>query len=321
MIFSASKWNNTAEIRQFISVSRSMTFAVVESPLRNAFEMFIRPLLGDDMTTDLISYYTAGESADEKQKRLIYLSQRANAFLAFWYDYNEMQMLIDDNGAHRQDGEKVKGPYKYQEQNLRNGWKDKGFSALDDVLKYLEQEVTSFANFKKSENYTLLKKEIVRTTKEVDDVYFINQSRIIFLRLRTHLRTVEQTKIAPKLGSIYDDMITSITGDNPDAKYTKLREMLVPVVVLYAVSRLIIETGSLTDKGLFFETTGNSEDAVISSPVAIERLAVQAKMAEADAMSYWGSVEKYLTKELAYTSAGTSRLPKFNNNNKKSFWS
>lgn len=318
MIFSMAKWDNAAEIRPYVSVARSTQYSNLEASLLSAFENFIRPLLGEAMTAKLIEYYTADAPTD-KQKRLIEIAQRANALLAFWYDYSEMQLLIDESGSHRQESDTQKTPYKYQEQQLRDGWKLKGFNALDSMLEYLELNVADFAEFASSTNFTLLKKEIVRNTKEVNDCYWINNSRIIFLRLKPHFRIVTDTIIAPRLGTIYTDMIASLTSNTPDAKYTALREKLIPVVVFYAVSRLLKETGSLTERGLFFETLKASDDMHSTNPVGMEQIAPQAAMAEGDAISYWTIAEKYLKAHLEYVSTTGSRLPKFDNNDKKYF--
>ena len=315
MIFSKEKWNDAAEIQPFISVSKGLRFASVEAPLRNAFEMFLRPLLGDELITDLESYYAASD-ADPKQKRLLQLAQRANALLAFWYDYNEMQVLIDDNGTKRLESGDVKTPYKYQEQALRNGWKEKGFNALDDLLNYLESEKATFTHY----NSASTKTSLVRSAAEVDNYYYINGSRIIFLRLQSHFRNVINTIIAPRLGTIYTDLMTELAKTAPDAKFLKLRETLVPVIVFYAVARLMRETGSLTDKGLFFETLKNADDAVNTSPVTDERMTSQATMAEGDAISYWKIAEKLLKSDFGVTTSTGSKIPKRDNANKKSFW-
>ena len=315
MIFSKEKWDSSNEIAPYISVSRAIKFSTMEAPLRNAFEMFLRTLLGDALITDLEAYYAATD-ATAPQLRLLQLAQRANALLAFWYDYDEMQVIIGDSGAKRQESDSVKTPYKYQEQALKKGWKEKGFAALDDMLTYLESEKTTFTNYKN----TSAKTEIVRSAAEVDGYYYISGSRIIFLRLRPHFRNVINTLIAPRMNTIYTDMITSLSSDTPDAKYLKLRETLIPVVVFYAVSRLMRETGSLTDKGLFFETLKNTDDAVNTSLVPDERMTSQATMAEADALAYWKIAEKMLTKDFQYVGSTGSKIPKRDNNDKKAFW-
>lgn len=319
MIFSYSKWNNATEMRQYVSVAASTTFETLEAPLRNAFEKYIRRLLGDTLTAKLIEYYGA-ETTTEKQSRFVALAQAANAFLAFWSEYDEMQLQIDDSGSHRQESDGQKTPYKYQEQQLRASWRNKGFNAMDDMLEFLEKNDTDFPDFKTSENYTVSKKEIVRTTKELHDVYWINNSRILFLRLKPHLKIITDTIIAPRLGDVYDDMIAAFTGTGTvDEKYTKLREKLIPVVVFYAVSRALKESGTLTERGLFFEKQAALDDAFQTSPVNSDQIAPQAAMAEGDAISYWTIAEKYLKSEFNFTVSIGSRLPKFSNTDKKYF--
>jgi len=315
MIFSPEKWNNAGEIQPYISVGKGLKFATVQAPLLSSFEMFLRPLLGDALTADLIAYYTDADSGN-KQNRFVQLAQRANALLAFWYDYDEMQLLISDTGSKRQESDHEKTPYKYQEQALKNGWKVKGFNALDDVLSFLELEKSTFENY----NGSASKTDIVRTTAEVDKYYFISGSRIILLRLRPHFQIVVDTIISPRLGSIYTNLIAELVKETPDPKYTKLREALIPVVVFYSVARLMRETGSLTDKGLFFETLKNTDDAVNTSPVSDGRMNTQATMAEADAINYWKIAEKLMKSTLEYTGNTGSKMPKRDNNDKKAFW-
>ncbi len=318
MIFSSAKWNSAGEIRPYVSVAKSLAFDVMQAPLRNAFEMFIRPLLGETMTADLIGYYAAVTPSD-KQTGLVQLAQRANAFLAFWYDYAEINVLITDAGVRRQESDTAKTPYKYQEQALKTGWKEKGFNALDDLLQYLEINISTFEHFSASPNFTSAKTDIVRNASDIDNYYFINNSRILYLRLRPHLRTVVNTIVAPRMGDTYAELLTELVKTSPDAKFVKLRESLVPVVVFYAVSRLIRETGSLTDKGLFFDTQQSTDDANYTTPATDTNKNMQATMAESDAISYWKIAERMLKADFGYTTT-TSRVPKRDNNDKKAFW-
>lgn len=322
MIFSKEKWEKAGEIKPFISVSRSMEFETVEAPLKSAFDKFIRPLLGLPMTERLTEIY-ASVSPTNEEERLLELAQSANARLAFWDNYDEMQMLIGSSGTLRQESDQAKTPYKYQEQALKRSWKEKGFNALDDLLKYLEENKDKFTQFEESPYYTENKKAIVRNTAEIDKYYFINGSRLIYLRLKQHMQNVSVGVIKSRIGaSIYDDLITEIAKDTPEEKYTKLREALVPVIVFYSLSRLVKETGSITEKGLFFDSlsgaTGDNE--TVHLPVSDERLMMQTNMLEADAITYWKIAEKLLTANFEYTSNAGTRMPKRDNNNKRSFW-
>lgn len=329
MIFSKEKWNSADEIRPYISVSTSLHFETMQAPLQNAFGLFIQPIVGNDISILLEDIYqqttdinTIKANASRKELQLLYLSQRANALLAFWYDYDEIQLLIGDSGAKRQESEQAKTPYKYQELSLKEGWKNKGFDALDNLIYFLEQNTSHFPGFKNSTYYTQSIKSIVRNTTEVNEYYTINNSRLIFLRLKAHFRVVEDTIIKPRLSSpFFDELKTEIAKENTPDKFNALRTLLIPVVVFYSISRLIRETGSLTDKGLFFQSLKGGDDS-FSSHVLVtdERIIMQANRAEADAISYWLEVEQFLKKEFNQHTTKGKKIPDRDNTNKKSFW-
>lgn len=75
--------------------------------------------------------------------------------------------------------------YKYQEDNLRTSLRNKGFNALDELLEFLYAHIAEYPEFATSQAYQDRKSAIVRSTADVNDVCFINGSRIIFLRLAT----------------------------------------------------------------------------------------------------------------------------------------
>jgi len=329
MIFSEDKWSDGDEIRPYIAVSNALSFRTMRTALQNAFGLFIRPIVGDKIVTKLYSIYNSitdisviSEDTDNTDYRLLYYAQRANAFLAFWYDYDEMQVLIGDSGPKRQESEKAKTPYKYQELSLKNGFKQKGFDALDNIIAFLEDNISAYPDYKESDNYSETLDAIVRNAKEVNMYYSISNSRLIYLRLKPNIRVIEDTIIAPRIGSdLYDEFKTNLKETDPDEKYIKLRDKLLPVVVFYSIQKLLLETGSITDRGLFFASLKGNEGSYESlDPVADNRIVLQANKAEADAISYWELVEKYLNKEFGIFPSKGTKIPHRDNNCKKSFW-
>lgn len=329
MIFSEEKWNDADEMRPYIAVSNALTFRTVQAAIQNAYGLFIRPLVGDKIVKKLQQIYDSvsniseiKEDANSKDLKMLYYAQRANAFLSFWYDYDEMQVLIADTGVKRQESENVKMPYKYQELSLKNGFKQKGFDALDNLIAFLEQNLTDYPDYKESDNYTQTLNSIVRNASEVNAYHEINCSRLVYLRLKPNIRIIEDTVIAPRIGySLYEELKNALKEDKPEEKYTKLREKLIPVVVLFAVQKLILETGSLTDRGLFFSGLKGNEGSYESlDPVSDTRIVYQANKAEADAISYWILAERYLKSEFGIDPSKGNIIPHRNNTNKKSFW-
>jgi len=325
MIFSAEKWNNSNEIRQFVQLSASVSFDKFRTPLSNAFRLFLVPLLGNEMIDLLIKIYGSGTSKIDLE--LLSHCQRANANLAMWYDFDEINARITDSGFQRQESDTYKTIYKYQENNLRQNFKNKGFNALDEVLSFLERNLESYPQYASSDSYSQKKDAIVKSTAEVNRVYFINSSRILFLRLQAHFSFVEENILQPALGEkLYEQLITSLGNFPTDKeellKIEELRIKVGKVVIMQAVKRLMAETGSMTDRGLYFtaiQANKNSDD--IEQPVADERLSLQVTQAESDAQAYMTQLMKYVRRSFPeFYNGNTQRMYDRNNDGKQTFW-
>ena len=238
------------------------------------------------------------EGATEREKldsRLLEICKRANANLAFWNDFDEISMRITDAGFQRQksdNGESFQQVYKYQEDNLRASLRNKGFNALDELLEFLYAHIAEYPEFASSQAYQDRKSAIVRSTADVNDVCFINGSRIVFLRLQPHLKFAQEMLLQPAIGDkLYEHLIDGLVNPPEDEEARKSMERLrlacSRYIVAMAVRRLLMETGSVTDRGLYFTAVqpgekGNEE----KRPVDTERIAVQIQNLKTDADMY-----------------------------------
>lgn len=323
MIFSKEKWDVNGELRQVIKVSKALSFDKMESSLCAAWNQFIVPVLGEAMTAKLIEIYET-PSQDKLDLHLLELCQRANGNLALWYNYDELSLSITDAGFQRQESETMKPLYKYQETSLRNGFKNKGFNALDEVLLFLERNIEFYPEYKNS--YALYRNNIVRSTEEVNQTYFINNSRLVFLRLQTHLRLIEQAILLPALGvKLYDYLVKSMAEPNlsedEKVRVEALRIKAGKVIIMHSVKRLLQETGSVTDRGLYFTSiSGGGGDETVQ-PVELERINIQVRQADADAQSFLTSLMRYV--KTAFSDLYVGDIHKVydrDNDNKKTFW-
>ena len=319
MIFSETKWEEEREGLEYLKISNACSWFTVKAPLRNAYDLFIAPLIGEAMSKKLIEIYNK-TSRSESENKAVRLAQRANILLAFWYDYAELNVLIADSGFKRQESENTKTPFKYQEKQLRDGWKTKGFNALDDLLIFLEKNIQTYEEYSLSENYTRATQSIIQNTDQVNSRYFINHSRLTYLRLKSHFRVVEDTILAPRMGDLFFRMKAELMKkEDRDEKFIKLRDMLQPVLVFYSIQRLLLETGDLSDKGLFFASLRGDDGDTQTQPVPDERAALRAKQAEVDAMAYWKLAEKYIQTAFG-VEPDSGGIHHRDNTGKKGFW-
>jgi hypothetical protein len=329
MIFSKEKWNNSEEISAFIPSSASLGYDKMKSSLQSAETMFITKLIGEELTNKIDLFYENGVN-DNKElwTKLLSLSQRAVAYLAMWYDFDALNLRITDQGFQRQESDTFKGAYKYQEENMKRTFKNRGFNCLDDILEFLDLNRTVFTDYINSPAYIDSQKSIVRSTSEVNNIIYINNSRIIFLRMRCEFNAIEENFIKPKLGDdLYKMLIDSLADSSKFTAGDKtilegLRLACAKVVIRGAAIRLIKSTGSMTDRGLYFEQTksGSYTDNDVSKATDME-IGDRLSQLESDFNFALVALVRYIQLNLSDYYEGSSQY-RFSrdNDDKKIFW-
>lgn len=287
MVFSIEKWNDAAELNQFIPVSAALSFESVQSSLADAWRLFVLPLLGDALAEEVVAYYTDGNPT-ALQKKVLVECQCAVANLAFWYNFTELNVRISDQGMHRQESDgSFKQTFKYQEDQLRTSFKNKGFNALDRMIELLDKHQEDFPLYADAPAYAASKSSIVKNTAEVDATYFINKSHLIFLRLKPISKFIEETVLQPAIGeSLYKDLTKAIkegASNMGETTTEEFRQRCAVFVVLKSVAKLIRQTGSLTDRGLYFASIHEGDGNMSVRPSDKEAALALSKELESNA--------------------------------------
>lgn len=302
MIFSKEKWDDSNELKQFIPVSAALSFEKVGPSLTDAFVLFLVPLLGDTLTELLLEIYLK-DSPESDEKKWLAACQRAVANLAFWYNFDELNVRITDQGIQRQESENFKSAYKYQEDNIRTNFKNKGFNALDMVIDFLDNHQEQFPAYTQCPAYTHRKNAIVQNTGEVDRIYFINRSHLIFLRLQPFFHVIEDTLLPSVLGTgLYEQLTKALKEGIKEigsSTVEEFRKRCADFVVLKAISMLIRSTGSLTDRGLYFSQFAPGKEGNESrQPVDMEKMGLQLSQVESSAKDYQDILMTYIENNL-----------------------
>lgn len=316
MIYNEDYWKEEQMHRGSVAISTGLSWVRMAPLLAAAEEDFLRPLLGDVVMDEVIGIFENLLPPDrtEAESSVLRLARRAELNLALWANFDTLSVRISDQGFQRQESDSWRPAYKYQEDNLRRGFANAGFNSLDRLIDYLETHLDEFPKFAGSPAYTISQRSIVRNTADVQDIYDINNSRLVFLRLRPLLHQVEELCLQPVLGNkLYDalrawleDGETALDGETyPDDKWEQLRDRCRKVVVMTAIVQLLRTTGSVTDRGVYFRQTssaGGGNESI--SPVADNRL--QLLLADADRAreGYVGRLTSWVKTHMATHAAG-----------------
>lgn len=320
MIFSEQKWNKGEEFQKVVRISSALGFQAVESIIRDSFNLFIAPLIEDEVTKKLIEIYGKDNPTD-LEKQCIQLAQRANANLALWYGFNELNTSISSVGMQRIETETTKTLYKYQERELKESYREKGFNALDDLLCFFEINISTFPEFSGTRAYCERRTAIVPGATVVSQYLPINRSRIVFLRMKHDIQFVEDVNLPGLIGSgIIAEIKKNISSS--EGNIPVLISLLQPAIVNMAAARMVRKTGSLTDRGLYFNSvtgglSGNDEE---SNPASLEEKERMAKLFESDAAGYLVIANRFIKENFpAFYKGSDVDTFRFDNNGRKIF--
>ena len=319
------------EIREFVPVSSSSDFDSVAPHIANAERDYLIPVIGTAMYENLMVFYKT-EVAEEptetqhKTAELLRLVQSAIIHIAYWIGFDLLNSHISDGGFKRTESTSVKGLFKYQEENLKTYFRTNGINGLDTVLQYLETNSSDFSEFSESSAFTKIKLAFIPTTDIFNELIFINKSRLTFLRMKSHLRLIEDTEIATILGPTAFTIVKSeMVKANPDPKVTALLPYIRKPVAYLASVLLMEESGAdLTDNGLFFtSTTSGYNNDTERKPSASERVAILVKRNRNIGLAYLDQLRSYLAanaSEWSEVTPSSGKVFRRDNTNKKTFW-
>jgi hypothetical protein len=319
------------EVRELLPVSTAVDLDRLKPHLELAEENFIKPLLGTLLFKDLndiIGELVPPALAEHEDafRELLMLVRRSQIHLAYWMGYEVLNAYISDGGFRRQESNTVKSLYKYQEDNLKDYFKSSGYNGLDAVLEFIERNITHFENFKQSETWKFIKGAFIPDTSTLNSIYFIGNSRLIFMRIQPYMKVVEDLSISQIIDNKNFEFIkTEMATDDPDERVISILPYIRKPIAFLAVSMLMEDSGAdLTDKGLFFEGKAQTmmSDSV-KSPAEIERVQNLVKRNKNLGKSYLIQLKQFLIENSELWggySAPRHGIHNRNNTGKKTFW-
>jgi hypothetical protein len=327
-----------SEIQNHLVVGNGTDFNRVKPHISNAETAYIQPLLGTSLFTQLQGYYEntdppeggsgsgSGDINREAMAVLLTKVQKSLIHLAYWMGFQVLNATISDGGFKRTESTTSKSLFHYQEDELKEYFKTAGFNAMDEVLEYLELNIDDFDDFDMSPTWTIFKSAFIPDTKTFGSIYFINNSRLTFLRLKSYCGLIEDMEIRPILGTaIFDEVKAEMIEDAPAAKVLAILSYIRKPIAYLATAMLMEESGAdLTEKGLYFESTSATTiSGKNKQPSNAERIAQLTARNQGLGNAYLDQLKSYLAANATdwpTYSGQTGSVFRRDNTDKKTFW-
>jgi hypothetical protein len=315
------------EVRAVVRVGKALEFDRISAHLAQAEMSFIAPALGSDMYAMLIAYHnnpetykitadiqdnnfligaTSGDLDDNNLNpeekawsMLLYYTQKSIANIALWIGFDQLNVSTSDAGFKRSESEQVKSLFKYQEDNLKKYFRNSGIDGIDVILEILETRIQYFDAYK-TEMYRH-KGRIIADTKTFQVHYHINNSRIVFDRLRQYMKTVEELELSKYIReSTLAYIFEELKKENPADKVKAIMPYLRDPVAYLSTAMLMEDSGAeLTERGLYLKGIKNLTNSDLEINTDEARVKDLIERNKRIAQEYFIRLKKYLADNAA----------------------
>jgi len=333
-------------IRNVIAVSQATTYENLFSHLFSVEQKYIHPLIEGALYNKLLEFLKNPDSVfltyqevnpdfsdnfleelsskELAYARLLFVTQRAIIHLAYFEGFDVLNAYISDAGFKRSETDNMKSLFKYQEDNIRNYYKETGFDGLDFILSFLEKNITHFPEF--TPTLSKLKSRVIPNTATFNTTVSILNSRLVFMRLQPAIKSVEDINLPVIMGRANATILMNgLVAATRPPKITNILPYIQPIVALLASALLMEESGAdLTDRGLYFQgNKGGSNMNDVKMPSPQNRITELAARNRKLADSYTIELHRHMAANPDDWSSFTNPrayLHERDNTGKKTFW-
>ena len=266
--------------------------------IEEAQETFIKPVLGlglyeqlqDAMALDPVP--PDDGTTLENQAKLLEMVRKPLALYALWLGADEFGVSVSSQGIQVIETPTHKTAPQYRVQNLKENWIRRANTALDLVLKFLDEHREDYPAYI-CQDADLLIRNTLEFNSEVD----IRESRRVFVALKPVIRSVERKYIRPALSAELFDELKQVLQSNAEmSKEQKaLMDLIRPALAHLTMARALLEISiDILDWGIF-DTAGNTFANVSSKQASNkDRISIMAEANQRDGESELKALQQFL---------------------------
>lgn len=253
--------DNLSQVLSAASVNVSNTIENWFPYIEEAQETFIKPVLGiglyeqlqDAMALDPVP--PDDGTTLENLAKLLEMVRKPLALYALWLGADEFGVSVSSQGIQVIETPTHKTAPQYRVQNLKENWIRRANTALDLVLKFLDEHRDDYPAYI-CQDADLFIRNTLEFNTEVD----IRESRRVFVALKPVIRSVERKYIRPALSAeLFDELKQVLQSNTEMSKEQKaLMDLIRPALAHLTISRALMEISiDVLDWGIF-DTAGNT---------------------------------------------------------------
>lgn len=192
---------NTAEIRQVLPANINLSIDGVKPFIDPVEQQYLVKVIGLEQY-NIINAYAKSNAPDPNKDALIKQCIPPVVFLAVLKGFDFLNVELSDSGFHRTESDTKKSLFGYQERNIKAFLKEAGFSGLETLLKFLEDNIDTYTAWANSDECTNAYDSLIRNAAEFTKHYVqLCNSAIVFRHLKSAMQRAEDFYISSFVGS------------------------------------------------------------------------------------------------------------------------
>ncbi len=302
------------ELRTFLPLNKTFDPSGILPFVTEAEVGTIIPAISQAQYDDLNgAYNNEPYTLSPAQTKLLAKVQAALTCFAFnlWLPFGQVQ--IDNSGIRIANTDTMKTAFQWQTDKLDQSSLQSGFSALEQLLVFMEANKSDYSLWAGSSSYTVYKSLFITTAIQFDTLFSINQSRLVFISLMPAMKKVEDFFIRAVLDpATFASIKSDITSGTVGADNQALLNYIQPAVAHLAIAKGLTDKSiTLNDRGvLTFRDVGRITTKAYE-PAASDILDAIQRQANEDGRAYLKILTDYLNANASsskYTSYFSSSL-------------
>lgn len=264
----------TEEIKKYISVNMSTEIRTIKPYIKQAETKFIRPLLGDLLFARLQEYYNGSGSSSSSSGSAIMdeLLEKVQLPLIY-YAYHLYApigaVMISDSGIHISVHDNKKTAFEWQVDKVEKSILNTAFDFSEYLLEWLETEIDEFEEWFESDAYTESHDLFINKAKDFNKEFEINNSRLLFVKLKPIIKSIENKFIVKTISSeLAKEIKSQIVSGKVKDKNQLVLDLIKPALAHLTMARALTELSvdilpdAVSEKIIGTNITMNAKNAV-----------------------------------------------------------
>ncbi|MDX1642039.1 MAG: DUF6712 family protein [Balneolaceae bacterium] len=288
--------NDTAQIRNFLSVNVNVDFDTLSPHIDNALTEFLSdPWLGNTIVSDI---ETNVNTVTGIYPTLVELTQRCLTYFSVLKALPFIEVNIGDQGITRTESDHTKSAYRGQVARIEKQLKTDANNSLEKLLNFLEANKATYTLWTDAPGYIENSNYFFVDAKDFAKYYHLKHGRLTYNKLLPSMRYVTEFMIKAETGSDqFDDFFAKKTATNNTSYYKEAYKLLKNALAYLTVSNALVDGWiEFTENGVQF--TEQTEDIQKFSSADGEKIASKIRKTEQMGQSYLSKLVEYMNNNL-----------------------